>query len=644
MVKEKRRNLHMKTNSRWIWLDREATTDSYGEFYEAFDFAGGSGELLISADSNYAVYVNGKLVDSGQYPDFPHYKVYDCLDLTPYLKVGKNHLGITVWHYGRSNMGYFPGKAALRYELWQGENCLCRSGAETRSRLSPTYQNGRQKNITGQLGFGYGYDFRGEDNWLLGEGTDTFGPSRVVEQDLPLSIRPIPKCVIGQPLEAKLISGDGTHFLFDLGRETVGYLNFSLISGETQNMTVAYGEHIIDGGVRRKIHNRDFSADFVLRPGKNEFFNPFRRFGCRYLEVFAEKPVEVSFMTLRPVDYPVQCIGKLPSDPLRRRIYETSVRTLQLCIHDHYEDTPWREQALYAMDSRNQMLCGYYAFREYRLPRASLYLMSQDRRQDGLLSICVPSNDDLTIPSFSLHYFTEVYEYTCYSGDRTLAREIWPKLRSLLQTFIHRMEEGLVPNWTSQAHWNFYEWAEGLSGALGKSEGYRVDAALNCLFSSALQTMQKLADLLGIPADDQAMADQVNEAIRQRFLSAEGLCVNSSADSGCSELVNALAILCGAVQGAAAEKIAEKLASAENGLTPITLSMACFKYDALLKVDEAKYRDYILTDIDEKYGKMLDAGATSFWETELGAADFDGAGSLCHAWSAMPVYYYSILD
>ena len=90
----------MKTNSRWIWLDREATTDSYGEFYEAFDFAGGSGELLISADSNYAVYVNGKLVDSGQYPDFPHYKVYDCLDLTPYLKVGKNHLGITVWHYG----------------------------------------------------------------------------------------------------------------------------------------------------------------------------------------------------------------------------------------------------------------------------------------------------------------------------------------------------------------------------------------------------------------------------------------------------------------------------------------------------------------------------------------------------------------
>ncbi len=634
----------MKINSKWIWLDREAAADTYGEFYDRFLYEGGKAELRISADSNYAVYVNGKLADSGQYPDFPHYKVYDTLDLTPYVRVGENHLGITVWYYGKSNMGYFPGKAALRYELWQGENCLCSSGEETLSRLSPAYQNGRQKNITGQLGFGYGYDFRGEDNWLLGEKPDTFQPSRVVEQELPLNIRPIPKCVIGQPLEAVCVAQDGNHFLFDLGRETVGYLNFSVVSHETQQMTVAYGEHIIDGGVRRKIHNRDFSVDFVLRPGKNEFFNPFRRFGCRYLEVFSEKPMEVSVMTLRPVDYPVQCTGKLPSDPLRRRIYETSVRTLQLCIHDHYEDTPWREQALYAMDSRNQMLCGYYAFREYRLPRASLHLMSQDRRRDGLLSICVPSNDDLTIPSFSLHYFTEVYEYTRYSGDQTLVREIWPKLQEVLQTFISRMDTDLVPAWTGKEHWNFYEWSQGLEGALGKSDTYRFDAALNCLFSSALQTMQKLADLLGIPADYQAMAQQVNEAIRRRFLNSDGLCVNSSTDPDCSELVNGLAILCGAAHGAAAEKIAEKLASAENGLTPITLSMACFKYDALLKVDTHKYRAYILSDIDRKYGKMLDAGATSFWETELGAADFDGAGSLCHAWSAMPVYYYSILD
>jgi hypothetical protein len=37
---------------------------------------------------------------------------------------------------------------------------------------------------------------------------------------------------------------------------------------------------------------------------------------------------------------------------------------------------------------------------------------------------------------------------------------------------------------------------------------------------------------------------------------------------------------------------------------------------------------------------MLFAGATSFWETGRGGDDFDRAGSLCHGWSALPVYYY----
>ena len=40
---------------------------------------------------------------------------------------------------------------------------------------------------------------------------------------------------------------------------------------------------------------------------------------------------------------------------------------------------------------------------------------------------------------------------------------------------------------------------------------------------------------------------------------------------------------------------------------------------------------------------MLDKGATTFWETEKGEADFGGAGSLCHGWSAIPIYYFNEL-
>ena len=66
--------------------------------------------------------------------------------------------------------------------------------------------------------------------------------------------------------------------------------------------------------------------------------------------------------------------------------------------------------------------------------------------------------------------------------------------------------------------------------------------------------------------------------------------------------------------------------------------MCTFYYDALLKADESYY-SFIVEDIKKKYSKMLDAGATTFWETEKGWQDFGNAGSLCHGWSALPVYY-----
>lgn len=81
------------------------------------------------------------------------------------------------------------------------------------------------------------------------------------------------------------------------------------------------------------------------------------------------------------------------------------------------------------------------------------------------------------------------------------------------------------------------------------------------------------------------------------------------------------------------------LAAGKNDWVPCTLSMIRFKYEALLTRQE-DYFDWVFADIARIWGRMLYAGATSFWETEDGADAFDQAGSLCHGWSAMPVYFY----
>ena len=109
-----------------------------------------------------------------------------------------------------------------------------------------------------------------------------------------------------------------------------------------------------------------------------------------------------------------------------------------------------------------------------------------------------------------------------------------------------------------------------------------------------------------------------------------------------------MCVLCGAADDLDKDNILKSIA--DNGgffgnveVVPATLSMACFRYDALLKINKDNYKNTILNEIDRDCGYMLDQGATTFWETLKGAADFSGAGSLCHGWSAMAAYYYSKL-
>ena len=70
-----------------------------------------------------------------------------------------------------------------------------------------------------------------------------------------------------------------------------------------------------------------------------------------------------------------------------------------------------------------------------------------------------------------------------------------------------------------------------------------------------------------------------------------------------------------------------------------TLSQSFYKYEALLQEKEV-FGPWCFDDIESKWGKMLFNGATSFWETERGGWDFTNAGSLCHGWSAIPIYFY----
>ena len=76
------------TKAKWIWADTPVRADEYVSFCDEFLYSSGQVTADISVAGEYALYINGALAAFGQYPDYAHYKVFDRLDLTPYVQKG----------------------------------------------------------------------------------------------------------------------------------------------------------------------------------------------------------------------------------------------------------------------------------------------------------------------------------------------------------------------------------------------------------------------------------------------------------------------------------------------------------------------------------------------------------------------------
>ena len=629
-------------NAKWIWIN-DSSPDTYGEFSAKFVSLGKS-SINISCDGDYTLFVNGQYVSSGQYGDYEHYKIYDTIDISKYERKGENTLSILVWHFGKDSSRYKKYEAGLIFEIVEQNKAVLSSGAHILSRKSKTYKNGLSKQISSQLGFSYQYDSTKEDEWLNGNLAE-FSLSSEVKKSCQFYPRPIKKSELLPFENAKCISSQNkTNFVYDLGKETVGLLSFEILANGTAEINISYGEHLDNGRIRRKIGDRDFSIDYIAKKGKNSYTNYMLRFACRYIEINSSCPITVEKIGLIKEAYPVKRNSINLENKQDREIYDICVNTLELCMMEHYVDCPWREQCLYAFDSRNQMLCGYYAFDggNYKYARSNILLMSKDKRSDGLLSICYPCGIDLTIPSFSLYYLVSVLEYVKHSGDTSIVSEVNDKLVEILTTFEKNSNGGLVKSFEGEGHWNFYDWSPFLSGSIGHSDTPIPHAIINLLAIIALKSYKEICQICSLNFKYDEFLLRLSILAKNEFFDNEkNVFVDTKATKNELELVNALGIISG-VASEQNEIVAEKLKNGE--FAPCSLSMKCFAYDALIAVNKEKYKDFILSDIRATYQKMLDFGSTTVWETKDGRDDFDGAGSLCHGWSAIPVYYYSILN
>lgn len=614
-------------NAKWIWINSAPQHNEYAVFEEKFSFDGKKATFTVCAEMDYILYVNGSLAAFGQFAGYPDYKYCDELDITNLCVKGENTFTLTARYEGVNSHTHIADGAGVIYSLNVDGKTVTYSHEGTLGGYDNRYIQYTTRKITGQIGY--------SSNMRVGNYACDIP---CVEADISYNImpRPVKKTVPLAFVEGKLI--DKQKNLYDIGRETAGYLYVKIKAQNDCTVKIAYGQHIVDTQVRYLVGGRDFSLDFEVTSGIFEFKNYFTRISGRYLQAFLPEGAEIESIGILPYIYPLTETPLKLDNQLDQKIYDTCVRTLRLCMNMHYEDTPWREQALYVLDSRNQTLCGYYAFLETEFQRANIEFIAKGTKSDGFLELTYPSRDTPAIPFFSVMYPVEVYEYIKHTGDKTILDSTMPTMMGIMQNLKNRIEDnGLIKSFENP-YWNFYEWTDGSADHIPNAnrvvpyDYYHL--LLNCAFVYSGQMFLELCKMTGV--EFSCDFEAVKQAINHEFFdNADGSFVLRTDDRKYkSQLGNSFALLIGLGDERTVRAIKE-----DKNLIETSLSMLIYKYDALLAANPDN-KEFILDEIRALYGFMLDQGATSFWETMKGDADFSNAGSLCHGWSALPLYYY----
>jgi len=691
--------------AKWIWAKEENKVNEYADFIKEFEIESVNKDatIKISADSEYILWINGEFVATGQFGDFPENKVYDELDVTAFLKKGKNKIAVTAYFQGEGSLRYKPGVRGLMFELTNGDDVIS-SDETTLSRISKTYKNGEIHMTTWQMGYGFEYDATKDDEFYKSDyklGSD-WNNSQIVEMlTKDVTARPVKKLKISEPVEAKMIAqgnlirkdngllasemmesdflshkkfaeffegeknfpvkliekrqdSDGIYLIVDLGKESAGYINFTINTQKGARVDISHGEHLRDMRVRTKILYRNFADTYICREGKQTFTHYGRRIACRYIELHITnfKTLEIEYAGLKHLDYPFDNEATFKcSDALHNKIFETCMRTLKLCMHEHYEDCPWREQALYGSDSRNASVCAHYTLGgSFPFTRASLDLLRQSVLDETYVNLCAPAARLRTIPSFTMLWLLANKEYADFSGDISLISDNWNQYKKMIDMFSTSMTDGILKpvRLDNLDTWNYYEWSEDQPWleALLKEKGESIYDGLYHVFvymaiNSAIWMAEKVGDK-EFAEKYTEFAENMKRVFNEKFWDEEKQLYTSHIMDGKAirfdELTQAIAVFTGICDKDKEDRLLDVLADKNNGLLKLSLSYLIYKYEVLLSKG-MKYADFVFEEIAEKWGAMLFEGSTTFWENE-GGNESDTAGSMCHAWSATPVIVY----
>lgn len=451
------------------------------------------------------------------------------------------------------------------------------------------------------------------------------------------------------------VDGEGVNLFFsqtpayavlDLGRVVHGRIVAEVSGPAGAVLDIGWDERLWQG--RRplpypgSLHREWNQVDSWILDGSFRSISTLDTRAGRYLwiAVWGESPVQIRGLRVLEERYPVVQRGTfVSSDPILNRIWQIGVDTLYPNMTDAYTDTPWRERGQWWGDAYVEFRVNQVAFGDTALIRRGLILMAE-AFENGEPEAMAPNGEGIRMLDYGMLWVQALRDYWQLTDDRAAVLQVYKPLQELmayLQGYEHP-DTGLLD--VPVGHWSqtaLVDWP-------AEHSRYGQSAALNALYYRTLLDAAALAEAVG--DEDQAevyhqraerVKEQLNKllylASQQRYASSRiGEVLISP-----SPHAQAWPLAYGAVPG---EK-EEAAVSALLGLLSSDPSQPNVEiygmYWVLRALGESGHIPEALDLIRRYYGRLIDLGATTWWEGFNAHTRYDA--SLSHGWGGAPTWF-----
>lgn len=370
-------------------------------------------------------------------------------------------------------------------------------------------------------------------------------------------------------------------------------------------------------GVRRN------TSTLILRDGENRWGCSTHK-GVRYIMVSVRKASGT--VTVKNVQLLREVVERSSrgsfqcSSPVLEKIWAVGANTLETTMHRGFIDSPTKDQTQYLTDAMMQSLAAYYTFGAYREAKWSITAFADSQLDTGELNAASPSGLFQVLPDYSLSWPVWLHKHYLHTGDRQFLDRMMPTLLKLMRYYNDIALEEDGPLGDLREYLGVYTFLDH-----GDVDRRGVVTGLNSLYCRALRSASWLAEQADMPELVNLYANRADQVAKKVWAMTwdeeKGLfadcSVNGARSSSYSWQSNVLAIYGGIAKQKHYQRIWEHLFTDDIPMEKMAsgeYNNPFFKYFVLEAAFALGKADWALRLIHYYWGRMVQAGATTWWE------------------------------